>query len=194
MTTTHAVVLGASMAGLLTARVLSEHFAHVTIVERDVVLDQAEARKGQPQTRHLHGLLASGLHILAGYFPGLPADLQAGGAIVSDMGEGMNWYTYGGRRIPAQVGLDAALMSRPFLEQQVRRYTLARPNVSLRDGCAAIGLLEGERRQVVGLRVGVEGGDSFELRADLVVDCAGRGSRSPLWLRALGYPAPRPAR
>lgn len=69
--TTHAVVLGASMAGLLTARVLSEHVGHVTIVERDLVADGPVSRKGQPQTRHLHGLLSSGLAILSGYFPDL---------------------------------------------------------------------------------------------------------------------------
>lgn len=31
----HAIVIGASMAGLLTARVLSDHFEKVTILERD---------------------------------------------------------------------------------------------------------------------------------------------------------------
>ena len=34
-TADHAIVIGGSMAGLLTARVLSDHFARVTIVERD---------------------------------------------------------------------------------------------------------------------------------------------------------------
>ncbi|WP_211175858.1 hypothetical protein [Brasilonema sp. UFV-L1] len=31
----HAVVIGGSMAGLLAARILVEHFEHVTVVERD---------------------------------------------------------------------------------------------------------------------------------------------------------------
>ncbi|MCL4830380.1 MAG: hypothetical protein KJZ95_23685, partial [Caldilinea sp.] len=78
----HAIVLGASMAGLLTARVLSEHFSQVTLIERDPVADRPEARKGQPQTRHLHGLLASGLEIMTRYFPDLMEALEAGGAIV----------------------------------------------------------------------------------------------------------------
>jgi 2-polyprenyl-6-methoxyphenol hydroxylase-like FAD-dependent oxidoreductase len=186
---THAVVLGASMAGLLTARVLSEHFDRVTIIERDAVADRPEARKGQPQTRHLHGLLASGLQVLTRYYPDLPDALRAGGAIVSDMGEGMNWYTYGGRRAPATVGLEAALMSRPFLEHLVRQRTLARPNLTLRDGAAAVGLLESPARRVCGVRVEV-GEGTAELRADLVVDCGGRGSRSLNWLRAIGYAPP----
>ncbi len=34
----HAIVIGASMAGLLATRVLSNHFTQVTLVERDPVL------------------------------------------------------------------------------------------------------------------------------------------------------------
>ena len=40
----HAVVIGGSMAGLLAARVLSDHFAQVTIIERDNLTGEAEAR------------------------------------------------------------------------------------------------------------------------------------------------------
>ena len=39
--TEHAVVIGGSMAGLLAARVLSDHFERVTIVERDRFPDGA---------------------------------------------------------------------------------------------------------------------------------------------------------
>ncbi|MFN8541439.1 MAG: hypothetical protein U0232_28685 [Thermomicrobiales bacterium] len=42
----HAIVLGGSMAGLLAARVLSEHFARVTLVERDIYPVEVEPRKG----------------------------------------------------------------------------------------------------------------------------------------------------
>ena len=55
---THALVIGGSLAGLLAARVLSDHFERVTIVERDHYPDQAEFRSGVPQARHLHVLLA----------------------------------------------------------------------------------------------------------------------------------------
>lgn len=73
-----AIVIGGSMAGLLAARVLCDHFAQVTLIERDQFSDRPESRRGQPQTRHLHGLLASGRDLLEAYFPGLTADLQAG--------------------------------------------------------------------------------------------------------------------
>lgn len=124
----HAIVLGASMAGLLTARVLSNHFERVTLVERDAVHPEPESRKGQPQTRHLHGLLAAGLDIMTRYYPDLPEALVAGGALVQDMAEMIQWYTYGGYRQRFTLGRQAAVMSRPFLESLIRQRTLARPN------------------------------------------------------------------
>jgi len=51
-----AVVLGASMAGLLAARVLAESFDRVTVLDRDTVLGVRESRRGAPHTRHAHGL------------------------------------------------------------------------------------------------------------------------------------------
>jgi 2-polyprenyl-6-methoxyphenol hydroxylase-like FAD-dependent oxidoreductase len=191
--TTHAIVLGASMAGLLTARVLSEYVDQVTIVERDPVHSHPESRRGQPQTRHLHGLLANGLQLLTRYYPDLPEALRAGGAIVDDMGATMNWYCFGGYRLRTPVGIEAALMSRPFLEQLVRARTLALPNVTLRDATAVKGLLASDdRRRVTGVVIAPHDGTELtaELRADLVVDCGGRGSRSPQWLEALGYTLP----
>lgn len=76
--------LGRRYGGLVDRRVLSDHFAQVTIVERDPVRNQPESRKGQPQTRHLHVLLAGGLDVITRYFPDLAEALVAGGAMVED--------------------------------------------------------------------------------------------------------------
>lgn len=51
----HAVVIGGSMAGLLTARVLSDYFERVTIFEADTPPDEPVPRKGVPQGSHAHG-------------------------------------------------------------------------------------------------------------------------------------------
>lgn len=53
----HALVIGASLGGLLAARVLAEQHLHVTILERDTLPKTAENRKGVPQGRHAHALL-----------------------------------------------------------------------------------------------------------------------------------------
>ena len=189
----HAIVLGGSMAGLLTARVLSNHFDQVTIVERDPVSDQPESRKGQPQTRHLHVLLAGGLDVITRYFPDLPEALVAGGALVEDTTETMRWYSYGGYRKRFSMGRKGAIMSRPFLEYLIRQRVLALPHVTLLDNCAVKGLVTTiDRQQVTGVQVARrDGNDGAEtLDADLVVDCTGRGSRTPQWLAELGYAAP----
>jgi flavin-dependent dehydrogenase len=67
---TRAVVLGASMAGLLAARVLPDHFGEVVLLERDALLDGPRPRKGTPHVVHPHGLLARWLHVLEDLFPG----------------------------------------------------------------------------------------------------------------------------
>ena len=78
----HVVVLGASLAGLLAARVLADAYRRVTVVERDPLPMTAEYRRGVPQGRHAHVLLAQGAQILDELFPRLLDDLAAGGATV----------------------------------------------------------------------------------------------------------------
>jgi 2-polyprenyl-6-methoxyphenol hydroxylase-like FAD-dependent oxidoreductase len=187
------LVIGASLGGLLAVRVLSDHFDRVTILERDPVHDQPESRKGQPQTRHLHGLLAHGFQIFSQYFPDLPQALADGGAVVGDMAEMMNWYTDGGYRRRFHMGLDGATMSRPFLEHLVRQRVLALANVSLLDNCAVKQLLTTpDQKHITGVIIERRAAaqQSRRLLADLVVDCSGRGSRAPQWLKALGYEPP----
>ena len=92
-------------AGLVAARVLSDHFDRVTILERDPVSDYPESRRGQTQTRHLHGLLAQGFRILNKYFPDLEVNLAQGGATICDMGESIRWYHHDGYKIQFPSGL-----------------------------------------------------------------------------------------
>lgn len=189
-----AVVIGGSLAGLLTARVLSDHFAQVTLIERDPVTDRPEPRKGQPHTHHLHGLLAKGYTIMSRYFPDLPAALLAGGAIPGDMGTALRWYTFGGYRRQYDSGLTGVFMSRPFLEGLIRQRVLARPNIELLDQAPVERLLTTpDGQQVIGVEVSRSGQNPtrHSLTADLVVDASGRGSASPKWLAALGYPQPQ---
>src|SRR4029453_2438552 len=76
----HAIVLGASMAGLLAARVLADEFERVTLVERDRLPATADNRRGVPQGRHVHTLLPGGADIIDELFPGLLHELVEAGA------------------------------------------------------------------------------------------------------------------
>ena len=78
----HAVVLGASTAGLLAARVLADAYQQVTVVERDRLPAREAARRGVPQGRHAHALLPRGAQILEELFPGTLAGLAAAGVPV----------------------------------------------------------------------------------------------------------------
>jgi 2-polyprenyl-6-methoxyphenol hydroxylase-like FAD-dependent oxidoreductase len=88
----HAIVIGASMAGLLAARVLANHFRQVTVVERDTIPPSGGQRRGVPQGRHTHGLLASGRNVLERFFPGMTEALLAAGAVHADVARDFRWF------------------------------------------------------------------------------------------------------
>jgi 2-polyprenyl-6-methoxyphenol hydroxylase-like FAD-dependent oxidoreductase len=189
-----AVVVGASMAGLLAARALADHFEQVTLLERDVFPAPGENRKGVPQGKHIHVLLERGQQIMEGYLPGLTDELSQLGAIrVADVSLEVRWFHSGGYHRPGASGIGGVGVSRPTLEAAVRARVLALPNVQAREGCNVEGLLTaaGEDR-VVGVRLvdRQAGGVEETLAADLVVDAGGRGSRGPAWLEEAGYERP----
>ena len=60
----HAVVVGAGVAGLVAARVLADHLARVTVVDRDRLPVEPVPRPGVPQSHNTHILLARGMAVL----------------------------------------------------------------------------------------------------------------------------------
>lgn len=185
--TQHAVVIGGSMAGLLTARVLSEHFERVTIIERDQLADDAEPRKGVPQGRHVHGLLAGGAALIGTYFPDLFATLTRDGSVPVG-GTEIRRYQLDSWVAPVPGPVKALWQSRPFLEQHVRASLLTRGNIQIMDNCEATRLMMHNGR-VIGVFVRQRTGEQREdeLPANLVVDACGRGSRAAQWLASSGY-------
>ena len=182
----HAIVLGGSMAGLLATRVLSDHFGRVSLIERDALPAQAEQRRGVPQGRHTHGLLASGRNVLEKLFPGICEALLKEGAVSHDIVRDSRWFFEGACLSRPPSGLDGLLMTRPLLEAAVRERVLANPKVVRRDGLVVEELLADRKSvRVTGVRASGQA-----LLGDLVVDATGRGSRSPQWLEQLGYEKP----
>jgi len=188
MTGQHAIVVGGSIGGLLAAEVLCARFERVTLVERDRLPQGAAPRKGVPQSRQTHGLLAGGRQALEQLFPGITAELISEGAVPSDVLADALWFLEGGWLARRRDDLDGLLMSRPLIEATIRRRVLQRANLIVRDGCGLDGFLFEDGR-VTGVRLGEEA-----LAADLVVDATGRGSRTPQWLEAMGFERPREQR
>ena len=188
-----AVVLGASMAGLLAAQVLADSYGQVTVIDRDELPEASMHRRGVPHGRHLHALAARGQQALEELFCGLTAELVADGVPAGDMLADTRLFFSGHRLRRAPTGLGLLCASRPVLEGRVRARVLALPNVRVVDRCDVVGLATTpDRRRVTGARLlrRADGSAEEVLGADLVVDATGRGTRTPAWLEALGYPRP----
>lgn len=187
----HAIVIGGSVAGLAAARILADHFAEVTVIERDPRPQGPEPRKGAPQMRHVHALFLSASKGLEGMFPGFLEGLRAAGAVVSDFGNAYGMYQYGAWKPRFKAGFDVIACSRPLIEWHIRQRVEALPNVKLRYEHAAEDLIASpDCRRVTGVRVKGPAGEE-PLCAELVLDAAGRGSRIPRWLNSLGYGRPK---
>lgn len=184
----HAIVIGASMGGLLAARALANHFQSVTVLERDAFPTADVARKGVPQGRHAHGLLARGREVIEAFFPGWTDEVVASGGLFGDIANDVHWIGHGVRLMAAPSDLSGLLASRPVLEGHVRRRLAALPGVRLIERADVQGLITQQGR-VSGVRVECAGVAS-DMAADLVVDAAGRGSSGLVWLKQLGFDAP----
>jgi 2-polyprenyl-6-methoxyphenol hydroxylase-like FAD-dependent oxidoreductase len=188
------VVIGASMAGLLAARALADHFEQVTLLERDTFPAPGANRKGVPQGKHTHVLLELGRQIMEEYLPGLTDELTGLGAVtITDASLNVRWFHSGGYHQPGVSGIAGVGVSRPTLEALVRARVLALPNVQAVEGCNVLGLVTtADNSRVTGVHLVRRQAGSVEetMMADLVVDASGRGSRSPAWLEELGYERP----
>lgn len=182
----HAVVLGGGFAGLLSARVLADHFERVTLVEKDALANGLAPRKTAPQGAHVHGLLTRGRDIFEALFPGITNELVQGGA--SHVGiKDVRIYVFGWRKL---YDADERILSmtRPFLETSLSRRVRGLNKVSVLEGTEAIALL-GDARRVSGVRVR-DASEERELAADLVVDARGRISNLPDWMKQIGAEGP----
>ncbi|MBB5123850.1 FAD-dependent monooxygenase [Streptomyces griseoloalbus] len=182
-----AVVIGGGLAGMLAAAVLSAAGVdEVVVVDRDELPEGPEHRKGLPQGRHAHLLMAGGMHAMEELLPGagLRERLLAAGAHEISLSSGMlartpeGWLRRWRREGPAMV-----TCSRALLDWVVRSAVREQAPVRIRK--AAVVGLTGSAERVRGVRIAAPGGDAG-LDADLVVDASGRGSRVVSWLDGLG--------
>lgn len=191
----HAVVIGSGIAGLTVARVLTDYFAQVTIIERDRRPDTPEIRRGAPQARHAHTLPVRGQTLLEKQFPGLTAELVANGAVAIKGGSEIAFFVAGEWHQVRQHGAIVSITcSRPLLEHVLYQRLLAHPKIRVIQEHGVAGLnVDRKGRRVTGVRLRGRPGllpSLTSLPADLVVDTSGRDSQTPHWLADLGYNPP----
>lgn len=178
----HAVVIGGGIAGLLAAHVSSEHFRRVTILDRDELPERPGPRRGVPQGRHLHILMARGLRAFEELLPGFRHRLSSAGAGILDFAADTALCLPAGWMPRHRSGVEVHACTRDLLEWTLRRRVLESDRVEVSTGGQVTGLVATpDRRGITGVQL-----PDATIDADLVIDASGRGSKAPRWLEDLG--------
>ncbi len=188
-----ALVIGGGIAGLLSARVLSDDYEEVVVVEKDDFPAHPEDRAGTPQSFHPHRFTERGKTIMARFFPDFERELAERGArsVLNKTVHNMNQHGTVVVRYPR----NDYKFSRALLEWVIRGRVRDIPGVRFLPGHEALRLLTTpDRAAVTGIviRERGAGGQEKSLLADLVVDTGGRASKLSAWLEHLGYAVPKP--
>jgi 2-polyprenyl-6-methoxyphenol hydroxylase-like FAD-dependent oxidoreductase len=187
-------VIGASIAGLCAARVLSDFYSRVTVYERDELPSTPANRATVPQDRHLHLLMARGAIEFDSLFPGLLKGMVAAGVPMLD--NRPDWIYLGAAGHVLGMGhtlrdeFTAYVPSRPHLEWQLRRRVQDIDNVEIVRRSVGQARFDRAQQQVTGVLLDSGDPERDFIGADLVVDAAGRGTRLPAWLSQWGYARP----
>ncbi len=185
-----AVVLGASIAGLLAARVLGRHFGQVLVLERDELPADTSPgpRPGTAQGHHAHVLLRRGLSGMEALLPGFVERLTSSGAVLLDAGRDWAAVFPQGDFPRFDAGLEFICASRWLMEHAVRNLVLAQhDNIVVRDHCqvlsVALSATQAPRIRIEDRQTRIR----EELVADLVIDATGRNSAAEKWLAQSGF-------
>lgn len=188
----HALVLGGGIGGLATARVLSQYFNHVTLVERDDFTPQKSGHKNG----YLHILQQKGINVLDSLFPNLVGELTDAGGIPLDPANDFMLFQGDVHRIRFQSDMKFLCMSRSLLTSRLSSYVHKIENLTFLQGHKVTGFIASQDgRSITGIRVKSKqtqtNSETLELKADLIVDTTGRYSKSHQWLETLGFEKPK---
>ncbi|MDQ1519662.1 MAG: hypothetical protein QOI55_735, partial [Actinomycetota bacterium] len=192
------LIVGGGVVGLSVAMLLGRDGHEVTVLERDAQAppdNPREAweeweRRGVNQFRMLHFFLPRFRALIEAELPDVARELDAAGALRMNNVTLAPDEVTGGPRAGDDL-FENITARRPVAESAVARAAANAPNVEIRRGIAVEALLEGtSTRAGVPHVAGVRTESGEELRADLVIDAAGRRSALPALLTALGGRAP----
>lgn len=175
------VVLGASFAGLFAAAACAGAGRRVIVLERDRLPVRPAPRPGVPQGNQPHVFLHRGMLALEELLPGAGAELESLGAIAIDTGD-LAWLAEAGWSDYGLKAYTVLSVTRPLLEDVVRRRVRALPGIEIRDEVRVVGVHR--HREAPTWEVGLADGNVLD--AGLVVDASGRSSRLPVWLKNEG--------
>jgi 2-polyprenyl-6-methoxyphenol hydroxylase-like FAD-dependent oxidoreductase len=187
-----AIVVGAGLGGLSAARVLSDYFDEVTILDRDELPEDASPRPGVPQGKHPHLLLGGGLKALENLFPGFGDELVRAGAEPIDPGFDVLHEVPGQDVYPKmKLGWSTYSVSRPLIERTVRRQVERMENIKVRGGYRVASIVNDSNvHAATGIECQMVDGRRQRLKSDLIVDASGNGALTVEFLKSIGRGLP----
>lgn len=189
------VVIGGSVAGLISAQILSKYFKRVIVIEKDKIVSGLEMRKSTPQAIHPHILLAKGTRILSSIFPNFINAVVEAGAVPVDISKDSLFFVGGDWQPRFKSDLNCYLCSRILLESVIRKQILENKNVHFVDGATVEKIIpDAKKTLVTGVNIKRIGSDESTheevIDGDLIVDASGKNSKTPEWLYGLGFDTP----
>ena len=180
-----AVVIGGGIAGKLAAKVLSETFQEVIILEADQEYKDKTPRKKVPQSYHPHVLLKSGENSIERLFPGFFRELMENGSIKSNFTRDLKWHHFGNWKQQFSGDLTLVQQSRPLLEFHLQKRIEQVVNITTRYATRVEDLLfDRQYNKITGVKIrSVKTGIEDEIHATLVIDASGNSSQAIKWLK-----------
>ncbi len=186
-----AVVIGGSIGGIAAAKVLTESFERVIVLEKDGPHSRREGRPGAAQGWHLHHLLTAGQIELERMFPGIVDDMVREGAFKVDMAAQYRIRLGGTWKKPGTSDIQIVCAGRPLLEWCVRRRLDGEERISFRYESEVTDLVyDRASNAVIGVAVQRDGAEAEVVPAEFVVDASGKNTRIPEFLDRIGIGAP----
>lgn len=168
------IVIGAGVGGLTAASAVAPFFDRITVLDGDELPEKAETRKAVAQGQHLHTLLKGGEFFIEDLLPGTRAKFLAAGACEMKHDENFLICDRGHFYPRRDIGFSQLGLSRPVLEDVVRRQVRGIANVTIRDRTSVDSLII-ENGSLIGVRTSNGHGQRVEL-GDLFVLACGRNN------------------
>ncbi|WP_026567568.1 NAD(P)/FAD-dependent oxidoreductase [Bacillus sp. UNC41MFS5] len=186
-----AIIIGGGISGKLAARVVSDFFKEVIIIERDHEPQGPFPREGAPQGEHLHALLFAGEYGLEALFPGITKKFHSSGAVKINSTQELAWFHHGVWKLRFNGDYTTTLQTRPHLEWNIEQYIKGISNVKiLYNHTVQNYVYNEEENRIMGVDIIDNSGSEKNFSANLVIDASGVSSLSSRWLKKRGVTIP----